>query len=248
MTSIGSGYDLSAATYSPEGKIHQIEYAMKAVETADIAVGVKCSDGVVLATKKRVGTPLLEASRNRVISTADVHIGTVFGGHEMDGLALSCYGRKEAMSFHKEMDMAVSAKMFGGRMARYVHAHTLYASIRPFGVCLIIGAYDKEGPSLHMIKPSGLLYGYTSCCVGRESQAAETELGKTVWGEKTCVEAVDELVRVLAGLYASEVDAKFELEMSWIGPQSGYEHAHLRDTDVLEARLRAGDGTRMEIE
>ena len=34
MSSIGTGYDLSSTTYSPDGKVFQIEYACKAVDNS----------------------------------------------------------------------------------------------------------------------------------------------------------------------------------------------------------------------
>uniref|UniRef100_F8WH02 Proteasome subunit alpha 3 n=1 Tax=Mus musculus TaxID=10090 RepID=F8WH02_MOUSE len=34
MSSIGTGYDLSASTFSPDGRVFQVEYAMKAVENS----------------------------------------------------------------------------------------------------------------------------------------------------------------------------------------------------------------------
>jgi 20S proteasome subunit alpha 7 len=34
MTSIGTGYDLSSSTYSPDGRVFQVEYAMKAVDNS----------------------------------------------------------------------------------------------------------------------------------------------------------------------------------------------------------------------
>jgi 20S proteasome subunit alpha 7 len=34
MSSIGTGYDLDCTTYSPDGRIFQIEYAGKAVENS----------------------------------------------------------------------------------------------------------------------------------------------------------------------------------------------------------------------
>ena len=48
MASSGSGYDLSAATFSPDGRIFQVEYASKAVENAGTVIGIKAADGVVL--------------------------------------------------------------------------------------------------------------------------------------------------------------------------------------------------------
>ena len=46
MSGIGTGYDLSGTTYSPDGRVFQAEYACKAVDNAGTTIGVKCSDGV----------------------------------------------------------------------------------------------------------------------------------------------------------------------------------------------------------
>jgi 20S proteasome subunit alpha 7 len=34
MSSIGTGYDLSVTTFSPDGRVFQIEYAAKAVDNS----------------------------------------------------------------------------------------------------------------------------------------------------------------------------------------------------------------------
>ncbi len=39
MTSIGTGYDLYASQFSPDGRVFQIEYADKAVENSGTAIG-----------------------------------------------------------------------------------------------------------------------------------------------------------------------------------------------------------------
>jgi 20S proteasome subunit alpha 7 len=44
------------------------------------------------------------------------------------------------------------------RIASYVSAFTLYSSVRPFGLCSIVGSVDVHGPALFMIDPSGLYY------------------------------------------------------------------------------------------
>ena len=40
----------------------------------------------------------------------------------------------------------------------YLHAYTLYSSVRPFGCSVMIGSYDSKGPQLYVIDPSGLCH------------------------------------------------------------------------------------------
>ena len=42
MSGIGTGYDLSTTTYSPDGKVFQVDYACKAVDNGGLALGVRC--------------------------------------------------------------------------------------------------------------------------------------------------------------------------------------------------------------
>ena len=60
MSSIGTGYDLSASQFSPDGRVFQIEYANKAVENSGTAVGIRGKDGVVFAVEKIVTSKLYE--------------------------------------------------------------------------------------------------------------------------------------------------------------------------------------------
>ena len=60
MSSIGTGYDLSASTFSPDGRVFQIEYAMKAVENSSTAIGIRCKDSVVFEVEKLVLSKLYE--------------------------------------------------------------------------------------------------------------------------------------------------------------------------------------------
>jgi hypothetical protein len=44
------------------------------------------------------------------------------------------------------------------RLGLYVQAYTLYSSVRPFGISTILGAVDKDGPSLYVVEPSGVFF------------------------------------------------------------------------------------------
>ena len=40
----------------------------------------------------------------------------------------------------------------------YMHAHTLYGAIRPFGVSVIMASFESDTPKLFQIEPSGVSY------------------------------------------------------------------------------------------
>jgi 20S proteasome subunit alpha 7 len=61
MSSIGTGYDLAASTFSPDGRIFQVEYAQKAVDASGTVIALRSKHGVVTAVEKSVASPLYEA-------------------------------------------------------------------------------------------------------------------------------------------------------------------------------------------
>merc|ERR1719469_1130234 len=85
MASSGSGYDLSSSTFSPDGRIFQVEYASKAVENAGTLLGMKCTDGIVLAVEKPLPQRMLLPSSSRRIHTIDTHSGIAITGFVSDG-------------------------------------------------------------------------------------------------------------------------------------------------------------------
>ena len=47
-------YDSRTTTFSPEGRLYQVEYAMEAISHAGTAIGILASDGIVLAAEKKL--------------------------------------------------------------------------------------------------------------------------------------------------------------------------------------------------
>jgi 20S proteasome subunit alpha 5 len=75
-----SEYDRGVNTFSPEGRLFQVEYAIEAVKLGSTAVGIKTSQGVVLAVEKRLTSTLLEPSSVEKIMEIDAHIGAAVSG------------------------------------------------------------------------------------------------------------------------------------------------------------------------
>ncbi|KAF9557242.1 20S proteasome subunit [Agrocybe pediades] len=239
MTSIGTGYDLSASTYSPDGRIFQVEYANKAVENSGTAIGLKVKDGIVLAVEKLVHSKLLVPEANRRIQTIDRHIGLATAGLLADGRHLSNRARDEAASYRDVYNAPPPLSNIVDRLGLYVQAYTLYSSVRPFGISTMLGSVDQNGPSLYVVEPSGVFYGYNGAAVGKGRQLAKTEIEKLKLSELSLREAVMEAARIIYVVHEDAKDKEFELEISWIGPESNNLHVHVPKDLFQEAESKA---------
>jgi len=241
MTSIGTGYDLSASTYSPDGRIFQVEYANKAVENSGTAIGLRVKDGVVLAVEKLVHSKLLVPGANRRIQTIDKHIGLATAGLLADGRNISNRARDEAANFRQLWNAPVTLKDLADRLGLYAQAYTLYSSVRPFGISTILGSVDKNGPALYIVEPSGVTYGYHGAAVGKGKQLAKTELEKLKLSELSTREAVIEAARIIYLVHDDAKEKEFELEMSWIGDETKGLHLPVPEVLFKEAEQKARD-------
>jgi len=239
MTSIGTGYDLSASTYSPDGRIFQVEYANKAVDNSGTVIGLRVKDGVVLAVEKLVHSKLLVPGANRRIQAIDRHIGLASSGLLADGRHLSNRARDEAANYRDNYRELAPLKELSDRLSLYVQAYTLYSSVRPFGCSTILGGIDKNGPSIYVIEPSGVFYGYHGAAVGKGRQLAKTELEKLKLSELTTREAVFEAARIIHLVHDDAKEKEFELELSWIGDETNGRHVPVPKDLFEEADRKA---------
>jgi len=240
MSSIGTGYDLSAAQFSPDGRVFQVEYALKAVENSSTALGIKCKDGVVLAVEKLIASKLHEQDSNQRICNIDTHIGMAVAGLLTDAREVVDIARSEAANYRKQYGAPVPLKYLVERVGSYVHAYTLYAAVRPFGASVLLASYADGKPELYMIDPSGVALGYNGCAIGKARQSAKTEIEKLKLGEMTCQEALKEAAKVVYVVHDEVKDKAFQLQMSWVGVNSDKKHervpGHLVDSAETYAK------------
>lgn len=75
-----SEYDRGVNTFSPEGRLFQVEYAIEAIKLGSTAIGISTNEGVVLAVEKRITSPLMEPTTIEKIVEVDKHIGCAVSG------------------------------------------------------------------------------------------------------------------------------------------------------------------------
>ena len=56
--SVRNEYDRSVNTFSSQGRLFQVEYALESVKFGSTAVGIETSEGIVLAAEKRIYSKL----------------------------------------------------------------------------------------------------------------------------------------------------------------------------------------------
>uniref|UniRef100_A0A3P9N7Q6 Proteasome subunit alpha type n=1 Tax=Poecilia reticulata TaxID=8081 RepID=A0A3P9N7Q6_POERE len=228
--SSSSNYDLSASTFSPDGRVFQVEYAMKAVENSSTAIGIRCKDGIVFGVEKLVLSKLYEEGSNKRIFNIDRHVGMAVAGLLADARSLAEVAREEASNFRSNYGHDIPLKHLSDRVAMYVHAYTLYSAVRPFGCSFILGSYNKDdGAQLYMVDPSGISYGYWGCAIGKAKQAAKTEIEKLIY-------IVHDEVK----------DKAFELELSWVGEVTNGRHELVPKDIKEEAEKYAKDSLEEE--
>lgn len=223
MSSTGAGYDYSPTTFSPEGRIFQVEYAQKAVQNSGTAVGVKCKDGTVLALEKILISRTMLASSNRRIFVLDEHMGIATTGFNADGRVLATYAREECADYRKEFGIPISPEQLSRRISSHVHHYTTRGWLRPFGTSCLIAGFDedKNVVELYQIDPSGIVKRYFGSAIGKGHQSAKTDIERTDFANMTCRDALKYIAKILHVAHEEGTDKPFSLEMCWICKESG---------------------------
>jgi len=256
MSSIGTGYDLDCTTFSPDGRVFQVEYATKAVDNSGTTIGFVCKDGVVLAVEKLLHSKLLVPGTSRRVHAVDDHIGLAASGLVTDARKLVKQARKEASDWRKYYNEPIPPKVLAERVAAFAQLYTLYYSLRPFGCSLLIASYTdvvdtdagdmkdkdsashKKKPVLYCVDPSGACTGMFAAAVGKGRQAAKTELEKIVPTAKSLDSraALVQAAKVLLTVHDETKDKQYEIEMSWISEATGWKTQIVPD-DLPEAAI-----------
>lgn len=102
--------DYGVNTFSPEGRLFQVEYALEAIKLGSTALGIQTKDGVLLAVEKRIESKLMVPSSNSKVFEIDSHIGAVYSGLQADGKSLIDYARVQAQSYWFTYDEPIPIK------------------------------------------------------------------------------------------------------------------------------------------
>lgn len=234
-----SEYDRGVNTFSPEGRLFQVEYAIEAIKLGSTAIGIQTSEGVVLAVEKRVTSPLIEPSSIEKIMEVDTHIGCAMSGLIADSRTMIDRARVEAQNhwftYNENMStesvtQAVSnlALAFGDDDAESG------AMSRPFGVALLFAGMDEKGPQLFHMDPSGTFIEYNAKAIGSGSEGAQQALQEVYHKSMTLKEACKHALTILKQVMEEKLN-ETNVEMATVTPEKMF---HMCTKEELEEVIK----------
>ena len=167
-------YDTDCITWSPAGRIHQIEYALEAVKQGSAAIGLRSNKYALVATLKRSSNEL--SSHAKKIFKIDDHCGIAIAGLVADARVIAKYMRTECINHRYVYDAPMQVGRLVLQVADKAQIGTQRAGRRPYGVGLLVVGADQTGPHLFEAQPSGQYFEYKAMAIGARSQAGRTYL------------------------------------------------------------------------
>ena len=194
MFQSSSEYDRNVNTFSPEGRLLQVEYAIEAVKLGSSAVAILCPEGVVFAVEKRLSSPLLIPTSVEKVYAIDDHIGVVMAGLAADGRTMVDHMRVEAQNHRFSYNEAIGVKAVTQSVCDLALAFGEGnrkkdgQMSRPFGTALLVAGLEGGKPYLFHTDPSGT---YTECRARAIGAGAEQLLRDTYKDGLTLKQAED---------------------------------------------------------
>jgi len=183
-------YDSDVTVWSPQGRLHQVEYAMEAVKLGSATVGLKNKDYAVLVALRRAPSEL--SSSQRKIIPIDDHLGISIAGITADARVLSKYLRTECLNYKYSYNTTYPVLRLINNLGNKMQITTQRYDRRPYGVGILIAGYDGCGPHIYQVLPSANFLNCKAMSIGSRSQSARTYLERHISSFTECTK--DELI------------------------------------------------------
>ncbi|KAI5189572.1 20S proteasome subunit alpha 5 [Nematocida sp. AWRm77] len=196
--------------YSSDGRIYQLEYAMKAASLGTTTIGLRVKDGVVVTSEKKIVTPLQIPESVKKHHKVFNHCGFAFSGLSGDARTIIKKARENAVEheflFNEKIPIEGIVKSLAeislnfGEKEEYMKIFS-----RPFGISVLIGGYDTEA-RLFSLDPSGTYVEYSAKAIGSAAEAVTTEMKNVYRNNMSIEEAVHASLSLLKGVMKDPIN------------------------------------------
>lgn len=169
-------------TYNEDGRIIQVEYAMKAINLGTTTIGARLSDCAIIVSEKKLISPLQNSTsikkHFKIYDNIMAGISGISGdaGPIIDKCRSICISHEQKFNEQipterlMEKICALALKFGENDMEKKIFS-------RPFGVSLLVASWEN-GPKLYSIDPSGSYLSYKARTIGSAQEVVDSVLEK----------------------------------------------------------------------
>ena len=200
------GYDRVITMFSPDGRLLQVEYAKKTVKQGSTTIGIATDKGVVFIADKRILNTLIVPDSVEKVFEVDEHIGATASGIVSDARVLVERAQMKAQQARVTYDSPIDVISIVKDLASLMQLTTQTGAYRPFGVSIIVGGIDTQGPSVYVVDPTGIFFQYRAVAIGEGDSEAEDVLKKGYKQDMSIEDAVSLGLKALKEIRKEEFD------------------------------------------
>ncbi|EDO06189.1 putative proteasome subunit alpha type 6 protein [Babesia bovis T2Bo] len=188
-----AAYDRHITIFSPEGKLFQLEYALKAVKNSNITgLAIKDNDAIAVVCQKKLSVQqgnqdvLLDQTCVTHLYHITDDIMALLIGLPGDCMSILYKSREIALEYQYKYGCSIPAKVLCEKIADINQVHTQHAYMRLRACTGLIAAIDEElKPVIYKFDASGWYSGYKACGIGTKDQESENALERILKQRET---------------------------------------------------------------
>jgi len=216
-----AAYSFSLTTFSRTGKLLQIEYALNAVANGRTSLGICAKDGVVIATDKKLSSPLVDVDDVNKVEKITKSNGFVYSGVGPDYRVLVRKARKSSQAYYRQYTEDQPVSMLVKQTASVMQEFTQSGGVRPFGVSVLVAGCDGDGtPRLYQVDPSGAYFGWKATAIGKNYVNAKNFLEKRYQPDIELEDAIHTALLTLREGFEGEMNAN-NIEVGIVSKSDG---------------------------
>ncbi|MFW6385354.1 MAG: archaeal proteasome endopeptidase complex subunit alpha [Halodesulfurarchaeum sp.] len=200
-------YDRGITIFSPDGRLYQVEYAREAVKRGTSSIGIRTTEGVVLAVDRRSRSTLMEQESIEKLHKVADHVGIASAGHVADARQLIDFARRRAQIEELRYEEPIDIEVLTKAVTDHIQQYTQMGGVRPFGAALLVAGVSDDVPRLFETDPSGTPNEWKAVAIGSDRSDIQQYLEDEWEDDLTIDGGIDLALRALGRVQGDEQSA-----------------------------------------